>query len=259
MAYKICLFEDAAVTDMYPLTLTRPSFGIGCAGYTLAEIARMVSPEVCYVVRPYLGAIVARDWGECCPAGGRPDGSLLFLNGAVAPDVRSADRLKAYLAEDKPFLSTSGQRIAAALVRPTTPLPDPLTPETLSAWLLERNLPIAHQGELKLFDYPFHTVGALRELFPGNVQSLIRAGGLTEKSRGVWVGKDVKIADTAVFHTEGGPVVLLDGAEAMDFTYFAGPVIVGRNSRVIERSSVKAYSAGGSTTASWGRPTWEAG
>jgi glucose-1-phosphate thymidylyltransferase len=247
MAHRICLFEDLAVSDMFPLTLTRPAFALSCAGFTLHEVACMTAGGVCNVVRGYLAPVVNRDFGAPADGGSKPEGPLLFINASVAPDVRLTEKFRAYMDAGEPFLCTSGQRIAAALLKPSTTLPATLTPETLVTFLLEQNLPMRHEGELRLFDYPFHTVGALRDLFPANVAARIAADGLREIRGGVFVGKDVKIADSAVFHTENGPVVLLDGAEAMDFTYFAGPVIVGRGSRVIERSSVKDYTSVGST------------
>jgi glucose-1-phosphate thymidylyltransferase len=90
-------------------------------------------------------------------------------------------------------------------------------------------------------------VAALPDLFPANVSTRIRKDGLTEIRPGVFAGKGVRVADSAVFHAEGGPVVLLDGAQALDFTYFVGPAIVGKSSRVIERSSVKELASIGAT------------
>ncbi|MEF8788185.1 MAG: hypothetical protein V5A84_03870 [Planctomycetota bacterium] len=63
----------------------------------------------------------------------------------------------------------------------------------------------------------------------------------------MYVGDGVEISDRAVFHTDGGPVVLEDGVEVSDFSYLEGPVYVGAGSRVIERSSVKELTCIGHT------------
>jgi UDP-N-acetylglucosamine diphosphorylase / glucose-1-phosphate thymidylyltransferase / UDP-N-acetylgalactosamine diphosphorylase / glucosamine-1-phosphate N-acetyltransferase / galactosamine-1-phosphate N-acetyltransferase len=247
MGSSICLFEDGATSGMYPLLLTRPAFGLNCAGFNLHEVARMVTADVWYVIRAYLAAVAKRDYGDGAGWKTPSEGPVLYLNASVAPDVRYVDAFRRYLAEGKPFLSTSGQRIAAALLPPAASMPRAPTPEAITAFLLEQNLPVQHDGELRLFDYPFHTVAALKDLFPANVSARILADGLREARPGVWVGREVRIAESAIFHSEQGPVVLLDGAEAMDFTYLAGPVIVGRGSRVIERSSVKDFACIGAT------------
>jgi len=246
VATRICLFEDLSVSGMEPLTLARPAFGLHCAGFCLHEVAAAAADRVGHVVRDYLGAVTRREFGEAAGASGPAD-TLLFVNASVAPDVRYAEVFRSRLASGEPFLSTSGQRISAAMLPRGAALPEHLDPQSLCSHLLEQNLPIRHDGELRLFDYPFHSVGAQKELFLANVAERIRADALVQARPGVYVGKNVRIADNAVFHTEGGPVVLLDGVEVLDFTYFAGPVIVGKGSRVIERSSVKDYSSIGAT------------
>ncbi len=68
-----------------------------------------------------------------------------------------------------------------------------------------------------------------------------------EAAEGVFVGQDVSLPQTAVFHAEDGPIVLDDGVRVLDFCYFSGPVYVGPGSRIIERSSVKEFTSIGHT------------
>jgi len=240
---NILVFEDHHLDRMNPITLTRPAFGITCCVYTLYDIVRMVSPRVRYVVRPHLEKIAARRF----PQGEHAGGPTLYINASLAPDVRYVESLRSLLARGKPFLSTSGQRIAAALVPERISPPSPAAPAGIPRFLLESNLPLEESEGLRTFDYPFHVVGAIRDLFPANLDRKIRDGQFTEIRPRVFVGRGVRIADTAVLHADDGPIVLDNDVLVMDFCYLRGPLYVGPNSRVIERSSVKEFTSIGNT------------
>ncbi len=235
MRGQIVLFEDQFVGDMAPITLTRPAFGVRCAVFNLYDVVHMSGAFVTYVVRDWLKRVTRREY-EGSPLAAGPK---LFLNAAVLPDVRYVERLESIIEEGEPFLSTSEQRVTAALVPAEAKAPSDLSPDTVQPWLLELGLPVRDEEPFRIFDYPFQVVGALKELFPQNLVRKIEAGGYRQFRPGVFVGRGVEVADTAVFHSEGGPIVLDDGARVLDFTYFFGPLYVGPNSRIIERSSVK--------------------
>ncbi len=243
MRGNVILFEDDHVDDMSPITLTRPAFAVTCAAYTLHEIAAMAADNVSYIVRDYLKKIVKRSHGNPLPG----DGPTLFLNAAVAPDVRYVERLQEMLAAGDPFMCTSGKRVAAAMAPHDARIPAELSPATVTPYILNLNLPMDEHDHFITFDYPFHTVNSLYDLFPANIERRIADGNYTELRQGVFVGDDVTIADSAVFHPEAGPIVLDNNAQVMDFTYLCGPVYVGPKSRIIERSSVKDFASIGHT------------
>ena len=87
----------------------------------------------------------------------------------------------------------------------------------------------------------------LEPLFAQNIAHRIATGAYGEIRKGVFAAADVSIADTAVFKTKDGPVVLETGAEVADFTYLVGPVYVGARSRIIERASLKEHVCIGQT------------
>ncbi|MFO8008141.1 MAG: putative sugar nucleotidyl transferase [Candidatus Brocadiia bacterium] len=237
MSGQIVLFEDQFVGRMAPITLTRPAFGVRCAVYNLYDIVCMTEAFVTYVVRDWLREVAEMNY-ESSPLAAGPK---LFLNAAVAPDVRYLEYLEPILEAGEPFLCTSGQRVTAALVPEQAEVPDDLSSDTVQPWLLELGLPVREREMFKTFDYPFHVVGALKGLFPQNIVHKIESGDYRQFGPGVFVGEGVEVADTAVFHSEEGPIVLDEGARVLDFTYFHGPLYIGPNSRIIERSSVKEY------------------
>src|SRR5262245_31115210 len=63
---RACIFEDALVSDLRPLTLTRPAFDLLCGCSTLAEKQlRLLGPsEVGALVRPSLADVVREDRPE---------------------------------------------------------------------------------------------------------------------------------------------------------------------------------------------------
>ncbi len=242
MRGNVVLFEDHYVDDMRPITLTRPAFAVTCAGYRLCDVARLLADRVSYVVREHLRKVAAQSF----PPGEVGEGPVLFLNAAVAPDVRYVPRLRELLQAGEPFLCTSGQRVAAALLPAERTLPDPLTPADVTPYLLGMNLPLRDET-FRTFDYCFHVVDALKGLFPANIRMKIEENGYEEVQPGVYAGSGVQIADTAVFHAEEGPIVLSENVRILDFTYFEGPVFIGPDSRIIERSSVKECVSVGHT------------
>ena len=244
MSGNLVLFEDHFVDDMRPVVFTRPAFGVTCAAYNLHEIAGLACERVSYVTRECIRKIAERSFKATPPAS---DGPTLFLNASVAPDVRCVERLRAFLAEGEPFLCTSGQRVAAALLRAGEKPPEDLSSDTITPYLLDLSLPLRDVELLTTVDYPFNLISALYDLFPANLEHRIQASSFREIAPGVFVGDDVKLSETTVFHADDGPIVLDSGVKVLDFTYFSGPLYVGPNSRIIERSSVKDFTCAGHT------------
>jgi UDP-N-acetylglucosamine diphosphorylase/glucosamine-1-phosphate N-acetyltransferase len=241
---RIVLFEDEFADDLRPITLTRPAFAVSCAGYHLHQLAARAAPAVDWLVRPHLEKVTQRAF----PRGGQGGaGPTLYLNASVAPDVRYVAEFDCMLKEARPCLCTCGQRVAAALVPAGEDGPANLVFDNVAAYLLNLRLPLRRDGAFRTFDYPFQVVGAQGDLFAANIGDRIERDDLREVQKGVFVGQEVLVPQTAVFHAEAGPVVLADGVRVLDFCYFAGPVYVGPGSRIIERSSVKEFTSIGHT------------
>ncbi len=244
METQIVLFEDHLLADMNPITLTRPAFAVTCACTTLHEIAsEAAGGPPAWVARGYLGKLIARQFH-----GGPPgDGPKLFLNASIAPDVRYIGKFRELAEEARPFVATAGGRVSAAFLPASVVVPKPLTPENVTPWLLELKLPLHEEELFRTFDHQFEVVKYLEPLFEANISHRIAQGGYKEIKPGVFIAPEVTIAESAVFHTESGPVVLERGVEVKDFAYFEGPVHVGPHTRVIERASLKEHVCVGET------------
>ena len=238
------LFEDHLLSDMNPVTLTRPAFAVTCACANLYDIAALAGGgPPSWVVRSYLGAIASRRH----PASPLGDGPKLFLNASIVPDLRYAAKFQELARAGRPFVATAGARVSAAFLPAGTALPQPLRPENVTPWLLELKLPLHEEELFHTFDHQFEVVKFLEPLFLSNLQHRLQAGGYREVKPGVFAADHVAMADSAVFHTGDGPVVLEKDVEIRDFAYFEGPVYVGARSRIIERASLKENVCVGET------------
>lgn len=243
MNTDVVLFEDHLLDRMNPVTLTRPAFAVTCGCYNLWQISHILSSRVSHVVREYLAPICRRDYPQTEPG----SGPTLFLNASVAPDVRNVEKLRGLVEKGEPFLCTSGERVAAALVPADVELPEEPSASQITPFLLNLGLPV-HEDELFVtIDYPFEIVKYHPELFPENLAHKLEAGEFQEVQPDVFAGDGVEVADNAVFHTEEGPILLADGVKVLDFAYLQGPLYVGPKSKIIERSSVKELTCVGHT------------
>ena len=255
---RIVLFEDHLLDDMTPVTLTRPAFAVTCACYTLYEVASAAAGvksasggaesasggAVRWIVRDHLLKTAAQRFARLPMEAG---GMLFFLNASVIPDVRYAARIRQLWEKGEPFVATAGKRVSAALVPAGSAAPDPITSENVTPWLLEMKLPLMEEELFRTFDHQYEVIKYLEPLFVKNVAHRISGGGYREIAPKVFAAENVAVADTAVFRTQNGPVVLEKDVEVADFAYVVGPVHVGARTRIIERASLKEHVCIGET------------
>jgi len=234
------LFEDTFTRHGGPLVSARPAFAVTCGVSNLYRAVRRQFTPVGTVMRDYLAPVYDRLF----PPDDLQAGPTLYVNASFVPDAARIRRLAELADRGEAFMTTHGDRIAAAFLT-DGPLPE-ATSENVASRLLERKLPLAAE-DMPTIDYPFDVVKHHLAIFEANLRTLVESGRFTERAKNLYVGKDVSIADTAVFHAEDGPIVLDDNARVMDFAYLAGPLYVGKGSRIIERSSVKEHVAIGHT------------
>ena len=248
-AVRLVLFEDHLLSDMNPITLTRPAFAVTCACTTLYEIvAEAGGSAPAFVVRGFLAKLAARQF-PAGPLGDGPPGGgpKLFLNASIVPDTRYIAKIRDLACAGRPFVATTGERVSAAFLPAGTAVPRPLTSENITPWLLELKLPLHEEEIFRTFDHQFEVVKFLEPLFPSNIEHRLKAGKYRELQPGVYGAENVTIAASAVFHTGEGPVILERDVVIKDFAYFEGPVHVGPRSRIIERASLKEHVCIGET------------
>lgn len=229
----IVLFEDTQCDNLRPVGLFRPLCEVRVGSMTLMDVVRTLDSSVSCLRREMF--FLNGDTPDILPAN---DGPTLFLNASVEPDVRFRDTIADLISAGDPFLTTSGNRVSAALVPAGKKLGDDLSWRTVSARLLELGLPLGDEL-FRTIDWPHQVVDAHLRIFPANLEHIVSSGHYTEYRPNVFVGEHVDLAHTAAFETANGPIVIDDGVKVMHFTYLDGPIHIGAGTKVIEHSSIK--------------------
>ncbi len=234
---QIVLFEDNQCDRLRPVGLFRPLCELQVGSFTLLDVAKTLDPETVCLRREHF-----------FPSGDTPDrlprleGPTLFLNASLAPDIRSRKIFGDLLAAGDPFLTTSGNRVSAALVPAGKNLGEDLSWCNISARLLELGLPLEDEM-FRTIDWPHQVVDSHLRIFPSNLEHIISSGKYREVYKDVYVGENVDLAPTAAFETSKGPIVIDDGVKVMHFTYLEGPIHLGAGTKVIEHSSIKEITS----------------
>lgn len=236
----IVLFEDNQCDMLRPLGLFRPLCEISAGALTLMDVVNTLGAPVSLLRREHF--ILNGTAPDTVPAGG----PALFLNASVEPDIRYAAKLAALMDAGAPFLTTSGNRVAAALLPAGKSLGADVTCQNIAARLLDQGLPLEDEF-FRTIDWPHMVVDAHMRIFSANLGHVISLGSFREKEPGVFLGENVSLASRTAFDTENGPVVLGDGVRVLPFTYLAGPICVGAGTKVLEHSSIKDGTAIGTS------------
>jgi len=230
---NIVIFEDNQCQNLYPLGLFSPLYDVPVGSWTLRAMIEQLGFPVSTIVRDhFLFDGGERGSGETRPA------PVLFINASVEPNVRYLETIASLVKANDPFLTTSGNRVAAALVPPETSIPGDLTPDEVTPFLLELELPL--EDELfRTIDLPHEIVASHLRIWDANIEKILASGNYTGKQPGVFVGEGVECAPSSVADTTKGPVIIDRGTKIMHFSYLEGPIHIGANSLVIEHSSIK--------------------
>lgn len=234
---RIVLFEDNQCDNLRPMGLFRPLYELQIGSLTLRDVVETIEAPVSFLRREHF--ILNGTSPDAPPTA---DGPTLFLNASVEPDIRYLDTLRRIMNAGDPFLTTSGNRVAAALVSPGRKFEGEVSARTIGARLLELGLPLEDE-HFRTINWPHEAVASHLRLFPSSLAHVIASGGYRELEKDVFAGENVDIARTAAFETGKGPVVIDSGVRVMHFTYLEGPIRIGAGTKVIEHSSIKDVTA----------------
>lgn len=252
---QLLVFEDEFVPRLYPITVARPAYAIGCASYRLidwlAEIATDHSARLRGIVRPHLTTIQHVDFPELNSAPASADVPALLVNARLVPSRETAAQLRKLLADGRPGLIRSGNALAAAYIA------DPaLAPPTSGE--ANRFLEFLHQtawaklppleGSLPLLDYPHDVVRYHMQIIDASLHERLKSGRFREIADGVFAAEGATLGQYCVTDSAKGPVLLDEGATVGSYSLLRGPAYLGPRSRVLEHSAIKDAVALGHTT-----------
>jgi UDP-N-acetylglucosamine diphosphorylase/glucosamine-1-phosphate N-acetyltransferase len=248
---RICVFEDAAVGNLYPLTATRPAFALRCGATTLLDkqcrffgtqtVAAQVRPVLaglCRTQRPEL-LVNDPDWLH-----GAADGEIVVLvNGRWLPPAGTGEIPK------RPEMGMAGDEVAYVAL--TAAAARALAPD-------RRGWQMAHWRDEwprravggSLISYPWELIrrnaAALEDDFRhGQPKAALPPAGLTlvgpaERLR---IDPTAKVEPLALIDTTNGPVWIDRGAVVQAFSRIEGPCYVGPQTQVLG-GRVKGSSLG---------------
>ncbi len=225
---RLCHYEDRAVADLEPLTLTRPVFDLLCGQSSLADkqARYFQASERTAVVRPYLL--------EQTPRESAGSGPVVVVNGRWLPPVGLAADLSG------PYVGLVGEEAAWAVVDAaefTARTPDAVE-EQMEQW--KATLPrreaggrlfgrlweiVAHNGEQIIADVETgdqKSAGAPPKLLPAIIGPRQR----------LHVHPSARIDPFVVADLTGGPVVIGHDAVVLGFTRLEGPCVIGPRSQI---------------------------
>ncbi|HEX5443753.1 MAG TPA: putative sugar nucleotidyl transferase [Pirellulales bacterium] len=262
----IVLFEDEQVADLYPISIGKPAYTIGCGSFRLLDRVSELEQPVHAVVRPYL-----RDFrqAEPPPRAGTAAAGVVYVNARLVPSTAAIEALKKAIAAGRPGLIAASEefrprdlgtspprtatpfdgQIAMAVLPPDAVLPaDDATAHELAAWFGKLRLPKLDAPRLPLFDYPHDVIRHHLMTLADNLQWRLAIGGYREIADGVFAAEGAEIGQYVVTDTKGGPILLDERASIGPHCYLRGPAYFGTGARVIEQSAIKDGVALGHTT-----------
>lgn len=245
---RVVVFEDELIEYLYPIILARPGYAITCGAARLVDWLDMWQLPCYAVVRPHLQEIQQLDFPVF-----RSDWATasadwtLYVNARLIPSRTNFETLRTLFAANRRGVLRSGQSVAALITAPGDPAPHALDFETFQQFLqsdLLEDLPLL-EGQLPLLSYAHDIIPANQAIIGENLEFRIQQGQYHEVADGVFVADGVRLTEPIVWNTKQGPIVLEANVSVGPFSYMAGPVFVGRNSKLIEHASLKeAVSVG---------------
>ncbi|MCA9731408.1 MAG: hypothetical protein H6696_13270 [Deferribacteres bacterium] len=233
MDSDLCIYEDEKVTDLYPLSLTRPAFELRSGIFTLKRkiVSHFTGARVLYFVRNELQALLKEKY-DAKQINQLPQRNAFFFNSRFIPNTQFESNYK----ENTVFYADG--EIAGAYVNAKNIQNISYDPVNLFDTAQFRNFrKIEIQGiwinyiwdlvnrcaEQLAADFTFMQHGGkiLGTIFP-NVSIL--------KESNVYIAPGAIIQPGVVLNAQAGPIYISDGVVIMANSILTGPIFVGKNS-----------------------------
>ncbi len=117
---QIVVFEDEHVSRLYPITVGRPAYAIGCGSFRLidwlARLSKETGASLFGVVRPHLAAIQKLDFPTFSATPPTSHTPLLAVNARLAPSVAAYRALARLVKNQQTAAVYENGSLAAALI-----------------------------------------------------------------------------------------------------------------------------------------------
>jgi len=236
----IIFYENSKVEDLSPITLTRASFDILCAGATLFDAAKNAFPKAGFdaLVREYVLGLTRVKHPKLSK---KYSDEIILLDGALVPSIKQVQQFAKKCEAGKSFILKNEKGIAGAYLNlkelyisksEISKIHGGAVVEFLAKLKL-RVVAIAWPQLEKLWE----PITYNKKLISENLSML--ADSYEELESGVFIGKNVSIAENVVYDASEGPIIIDDSVKIKPFVYLKGPVYIGKKSIINEFSSIK--------------------
>jgi UDP-N-acetylglucosamine diphosphorylase / glucose-1-phosphate thymidylyltransferase / UDP-N-acetylgalactosamine diphosphorylase / glucosamine-1-phosphate N-acetyltransferase / galactosamine-1-phosphate N-acetyltransferase len=261
---KLCIVEDQGFEKLYPLTKTRPSFGLRCGRFTLAErILKVLKPHieiesVHYIMRPELEGVWSLKDHEGIHFDFKlpEEGDRLILHGRVLFSEELLLEIIEKTDQKKPFAWKDGEPWIAIY------LPDQ-APQFSAEELKNRTADLSVIKDQAYMDqaiinWPwdlirYNSVMIGKDfLFLKKHLNRLRYPPLPEmtavlRGQNLMIGRFAEIHPFVTFDCTEGPVIIGDNVNLEAGTYIKGPVSIGDDCLVSAHTKLYNNSTLGNT------------
>jgi UDP-N-acetylglucosamine diphosphorylase/glucosamine-1-phosphate N-acetyltransferase len=231
---RVCIFEDRIVTDLEPLTLTRPACELLCGTTSLAtKQFRATNADVAgYLIRPHLADVFRLQHSA------KPVNDFAWLRSAptLLINARWLPRPGTPLDMSEPFVALIDDEVALALV--PAELLDYCSPHTLDDCLETWKATLPHRlagGQLlrhlwEIVDVNGEQIG--HDFVPSNGAAPGVMPAVVGPAERLRVDPTAQLDPLVVANTTHGPVVIDREVVVTAFTRLEGPCYVGPRTQV---------------------------
>lgn len=234
---KLCIFEDSAASDFYPLTYMRPVFELRCGHTRLFEKIERTYPntERSYLVRGYLNDVTSERLGGSVNEADKLGDDTLFVNGRYldlgehdfsgeGEEAGVCESGVVYLRAKKDTIQKHKDAAPEELV------------EKVSKDVPQKNI------DVELLSYPWDLIPKNSTAIEDDFEKLGRSGieGKMHELSCVYGPEDmVYIAPSAEIHpfvvidTQRGPVIIDEEVVITSHTRVEGPACIGKGTHLV--------------------------
>ncbi|PCN50701.1 hypothetical protein B6U99_03110 [Candidatus Geothermarchaeota archaeon ex4572_27] len=241
MSEPLVLFEDDSFKRLLPLTYTRHPAELLIGGLSNLERARMLRRDVYLLGRGYLKAYVREEYGLSLLSSGDEAASeirgdrVIGVNAMLNAGVTSLRRLVGELESMGDAVLVSGGRVVGFSLRASMLEGVSAFDGGFAAEARRRGARVVEVSGWRLIGAPWDLVYSIGERVCEDAHA-VEAAEAVEANRGeegVYLLGKADIEEGVYFDTEGGPIVIEDGARIRYGTIVEGPAWIKGRAEVL--------------------------
>ena len=244
----ICIFEDDAYPNLYPLTYSKPAYDLLVGTNTIYNntIRYFGHGNLSLLCRPNLKNHVKRSHPKIVINALNKGSDCLFINGRVLITQHFLEELSRIDKSSSHLFTQQGTVLAAFIKRDKLSYIDPFLSEPPSnAALIAQLRPICVSREVEVayvinysWDILKYNELILKKDFihlnkPGIIKGDLKPFSQLYNENNIFIDKNTHIEDFVVINAEKGPVYIEEGVTVEAHSRLEGPLYIGKGSHIL--------------------------